>query len=84
MRMQTRYCHRALIQVTKWSTNKWLNYAVSNNLDDSTEPDAIGSGRAETPSESIICVDCGGNAHLLTTSARRRSMANWRSSCVSL
>jgi hypothetical protein len=46
--------------------NKWLNYAVSNNSGDSLEPDEFVSGRAETPSESIICVDCGGNAHLLT------------------
>ncbi|MFM7493185.1 MAG: hypothetical protein ACKO2A_04660, partial [Acidimicrobiaceae bacterium] len=48
--------------------NKWLNYAVSNNPDDSAKPDEFDSGRAETPPESIICVDCGGNAHLLTHS----------------
>jgi len=55
-----------LIQVTNYLMNKWLNYAVSNNSDDLTEPDDYVSGRAETPSESIICVDCGGSAHLLT------------------
>lgn len=31
---------------------------------DSTEE--LESGRAETPTESIVCVDCGGVAHLLT------------------
>ncbi|MFZ9636687.1 MAG: hypothetical protein ACO3A0_02095 [Ilumatobacteraceae bacterium] len=34
--------------------------------DNSDQSNQLGSGRAETPSESIICVDCGGAAHLLT------------------
>ncbi|MFZ9884244.1 MAG: hypothetical protein ACO3ON_02130 [Ilumatobacteraceae bacterium] len=34
--------------------------------DNSDQSNQLGSGRAETPSESIICVDCGGTAHLLT------------------
>ena len=38
----------------------WLNKPVNN------EPNAAESGPAEPPTESIICVDCGGTAHLLT------------------
>ncbi|NBP41894.1 MAG: hypothetical protein EBU22_06550 [Actinobacteria bacterium] len=37
---------------------------MSNN--ESHQSDEFVSGRAEAPSESIICVDCGGTAHLLT------------------
>ena len=36
---------------------------MTDNSDQSSE---FGSGRAEAPTESIICVDCGGQAHLLT------------------
>ncbi len=38
----------------------WLNKPVNN------EPNEAESGPAEPPTESIICVDCGGTAHLLT------------------
>jgi len=39
---------------------------VSNNSYESSDSDEFASGRAEAPSESIICVDCGGRAHLLS------------------
>jgi len=37
----------------------WLTESVSD------EPDAL-SARAEPPDASIVCVDCGGTAHLIT------------------
>ena len=39
----------------------WLNKPVNN------EPNEAHPGPAEPPTESIICVDCGGTAHLLTS-----------------
>ena len=41
-------------------TDVWLNKPVNY------EPNEAESGPAEPPTESIICVDCGGTAHLLT------------------
>ena len=38
----------------------WLNKPVNY------EPNEAESGPAEPPTESLICVDCGGTAHLLT------------------
>ena len=38
----------------------WLTESVSD------EPDAL-SARAEPPSDTITCVDCGGTAHLITS-----------------
>jgi hypothetical protein len=38
----------------------WLNEPVNY------EPNEAEPGPAEPPTESIICVDCGGTAHLLT------------------
>ena len=39
----------------------WLNKPVNN------EPNEAHPGPAEPPTESIMCVDCGGTAHLLTS-----------------
>jgi hypothetical protein len=64
--MQSRYCHLASNQVTNYQLHKWLNYAMSHIQNDSAEFNEFDAVHAETPSESIICVDCGGNAHLLT------------------
>jgi hypothetical protein len=41
-------------------TDVWLNKPVNY------EPNEAEAGPAEPPTESIICVDCGGTAHLLT------------------
>lgn len=38
----------------------WLNVAVNN------EPNQAYPEPAEPPTESIICIDCGGACHLLT------------------
>jgi hypothetical protein len=45
---------------TDVSNDVWLNKPVNY------EPNEAEPGPAEPPTESIICVDCGGTAHLLT------------------
>ena len=54
------HSHAFTLLRTSGNADVWLNEPVNN------EPNAAESGPAEPPTESIICVDCGGTAHLLT------------------
>lgn len=56
--------HTFTVEVTGWRsivTEAWLTESVSD------EPEAL-SARVETPAATILCVDCGGTAHLVSAS----------------